>query len=60
MSHNLGIQTIDRNLDMIDPYRKGRLHPENEREYVWETIQILRNEVVRLQKQLDEKHDIAP
>jgi len=59
MSHNLGIQTIDRNLEMTDPSRKGRLHPDNEREYIWETIRILRNEVVRLQKQLDEKHDIV-
>ena len=41
---------IDRNLDMLDPCRKGRMHPDNEREYIWETIKLLRDEIEALKK----------
>jgi hypothetical protein len=41
---------IDRNLDMLDPYRKGRMHPDNEREYVWETLKLLRDEIQKLKE----------
>jgi hypothetical protein len=58
MSHNLGIKTLDANLHLTDPLR-ARLHPDNERECIWEMLQTLRNEVVRLQKRLDEKDAIT-
>jgi hypothetical protein len=42
------IQTIDRNLDLLNPSHKGRMHEDNEREFIWETLKLLRDELEKL------------